>query len=239
MSLWIWALRFKQLSALPLFNIAGPRQSHRLWKSVFQLLGCCEGMQLKLLYLGNPIIYFLTIIVTLFKFLNSNTDWVIDRSKVIASAPQQAAASCAQSVVSSDHKPCLTGSYQGIREYMIDYRDYVGIAFLHSLPRTSKLLAANSKSRLAGEDMLLLKKLPGSVDNSVEGPSIWKFPKIRATMGGPYNEDSSILGFLLGSPYFVNYHMGVSQKRGLLGILRIGLVQCCYYRAIFTIVQPP
>ena len=122
---------------------------------------------------------------------------------------------------------------------MIYSRDYIGITFLYSLRRTSKLPVSNSKSQLAGEDMLLLKKLPGSVDNSVEGPSSWKFPKIRRTIWGPYNEDYSILGFILGSPYFVNYHMGVSQKRGLLGILRIGLVQCCYYRAIFTIVQTP
>ena len=32
---------------------------------------------------------------------------------------------------------------------------------------------------------------------------IWGFPKIRGTiLGGPYNEDSSILGSILGSPYF-------------------------------------
>ena len=33
----------------------------------------------------------------------------------------------------------------------------------------------------------------------------WGFPKIRGTLlGGPYNQDYSILGSILGSPYFGN-----------------------------------
>ena len=32
---------------------------------------------------------------------------------------------------------------------------------------------------------------------------IWGFPKIRGNLfGGPYNKDYSILGSILGSPYF-------------------------------------
>ena len=32
---------------------------------------------------------------------------------------------------------------------------------------------------------------------------MWGFPRIRGTLfGGPYNKDYSILGSILGSPYF-------------------------------------
>ena len=31
---------------------------------------------------------------------------------------------------------------------------------------------------------------------------IWKLPKIKATIWGPVNRDYSILGLILGSPYF-------------------------------------
>ena len=35
------------------------------------------------------------------------------------------------------------------------------------------------------------------------GLMIWEFPKIRGTMlGSPYNKDYSILGSIMGSPYF-------------------------------------
>ena len=38
---------------------------------------------------------------------------------------------------------------------------------------------------------------------SLEWPSIWEFPKIRGYhFGGPHNKDYSILGPILGSPYF-------------------------------------
>ena len=33
--------------------------------------------------------------------------------------------------------------------------------------------------------------------------SIWGFPEIRGTLfGGPYSKDYSMLGYILGSPYF-------------------------------------
>ena len=34
-------------------------------------------------------------------------------------------------------------------------------------------------------------------------PKMWGFPKIRGTLlGGPHIKDYSILGFIMGSPYF-------------------------------------
>ena len=37
---------------------------------------------------------------------------------------------------------------------------------------------------------------------------IWGFPKIRGTLfGGPQNKDYIILGSILGSPYYGNYHI--------------------------------
>ena len=39
---------------------------------------------------------------------------------------------------------------------------------------------------------------------------IWEFPKIRGSnLGGPHNKDYSILGSILGSPYFgkLPYHL--------------------------------
>ena len=46
------------------------------------------------------------------------------------------------------------------------------------------------------------RESPGS-DNMSEDNPISGFPKIRGTFfGGPHNKDYSILGSLLGSPYF-------------------------------------
>ena len=44
----------------------------------------------------------------------------------------------------------------------------------------------------------------------------WGFPKIRGTiLGGYYNKDYSILGSILGSPYFGKLPNGVSGFQGL------------------------
>ena len=43
---------------------------------------------------------------------------------------------------------------------------------------------------------------PPSIEITIVG-AIWGFPKIRGTLfGGPYNKGYSILGSILGSPYF-------------------------------------
>ena len=36
----------------------------------------------------------------------------------------------------------------------------------------------------------------------MEFAHVWGFPKIRVPFGGPCKKDYSILGFILGSPYF-------------------------------------
>ena len=39
--------------------------------------------------------------------------------------------------------------------------------------------------------------------------TMWGFPKVsRTSLGGPHNEDCSILGFILGYPISGNYHVG-------------------------------
>ena len=61
----------------------------------------------------------------------------------------------------------------------------------------------------------------------------WGFPKIRGTLfWGPYHEDPTIQGTILGSPFLGNSQLGVEDVRelGNRGISLGGLFGCAPWR---------
>ena len=65
--------------------------------------------------------------------------------------------------------------------------------------------------------VLLLARMPRIPVRRSAPLETWGFPKIKGTLfGGPHNKDYSILGSILGSPYFGKLPHGVGLRNFLL-----------------------